>query len=139
MSKPDPNLEPNSKEDHEIPTQDPNEPELLVSRDSEVIEGELVEEVEGESAIEEVSPFQRGLIKAGLIANDVDLFDVVATDGPSYELDEMSIESVVDLCEYLEKESIRWVIDHAGQMFIHRNDERRADEAFDAVFGPEDL
>ena len=139
MSKPDPNLEPSSEEDHEIPTQDPNESELLVSRDSEVIEGELVEEVEGESAIEEVSPFQRGLIKAGLIANDVDLFDVVATDGPSYELDEMSIESVVDLCEYLEKESIRWVIDHARQMFIHRNDERRADEAFDAVFGPEDL
>ena len=139
MSNPDPYLEPNSERGHEIPTQDVNDPELVVSERSEIIEGELVDEVEGESVIEEVSPFQQGLINAGLIAKDVDLFEVVATDGPSYELNEMSIESVVDLCEYLQKENIRWVIDHAGQMFVHRNDERRADEAFDAVFGPEDL
>ena len=139
MSNPDPYLEPNSEKGHEIPTQDVNDPELVVSERSEIIEGELVDEVEGESVIEEVSPFQPGLINAGLIAKDVDLFEVVATDGPSYELNEMSIESVVDLCEYLQKENIRWVIDHAGQMFVHRNDERRADEAFDAVFGPEDL
>lgn len=139
MSNPDPYLEPNIEKGHEIPTQDVNDPELVVSERSEIIEGELVDEVEGESVIEEVSPFQQGLINAGLIAKDVDLFEVVATDGPSYELNEMSIESVVDLCEYLQKENIRWVIDHAGQMFVHRNDERRADEAFDAVFGPEDL
>ena len=139
MSNPDPYLEPNSEKDHEMPTKDANEPELPVSQDSEVIDGELVEEVEGESEIEEVSPFQQDLINAGLIAKDVDLFEIVATDGPSYELNEMSIESVVDLCEYLQKENIRWVIDHAGQMFVHGNDERRADEAFDAVFGPEDF
>jgi len=139
MSNPDPYLEPNSEKDHEMPTKDANEPELPVSQDSEVIDGELVEEVEGESEIEEVSPFQQDLINARLIAKDVDLFEIVATDGPSYELNEMSIESVVDLCEYLQKENIRWVIDHAGQMFVHRNDERRADEAFDAVFGPDDF
>ena len=139
MSNPDPYLEPNSEKDHEMPTKDANEPELPVSQDSEVIDGELVEEVEGESEIEEVSPFQQDLINAGLIAKDVDLFEIVTTDGPSYELNAMSIESVVDLCEYLQKENIRWVIVHAGQMFVHRNDERRADEAFDAVFGPEDF
>ena len=102
--------------------------------EEEILEGELVEgEVE-----EELSEQAQQLASAGLISEEIDIFDIAATDGPAYELDDLTIEQIAELTNRLDSSGIRWAIDGNPQPLVHRNHERKADEVFDLIFGPED-
>ena len=102
--------------------------------EEEVLEGELVEgEVE-----EQLSEQAQQLASAGLISDEIDIFDIAATEGPAYELDNLTIEQIAELTNRLDSRGIRWAIDGNPQLLVHRNHERKADEVFDLIFGPED-
>ena len=66
--------------------------------EEEVLEGELVEgEVE-----EQLSEQAQQLASAGLISDEIDIFDIAATDGPAYELDDLTIEQIAELTNRLD-------------------------------------
>ena len=103
-------------------------------KDEEILEGELVE---GEA--EEVLTEQaQALISAGLVSEEIDIFDIAATDGPAYELDELTIEQIAELTRQLDARGVRWANDGNLQLLVHRNHERKADEVFDLIFGPDE-
>ena len=102
--------------------------------DDEILEGELVDGDEEEVLTEQA----QALISAGLISEEIDIFDIAATDGPAYELDDLTIEQITELTSQLDARGVRWAIDGNPQLLVHRNHERKADEVFDLIFGPED-
>ena len=107
--------------------------------DDEILEGELVEGERVEGDLEEtMSPQVEALASAGLISEEIDIFDIAATEGPAYELEELTVDQVSEIAHQLEMRSVRWVIDGNPQLLVHRNDERKADEVFDLIFGPEE-
>ena len=101
--------------------------------DDEILEGELVED-EPEEAL---SPQVEALLAAELISEEIDIFDIAATDGPAYELEGLSVDEISETVHQLNMRGVRWVIDANPQLLVHRNDERKADEVFDLLFGPE--
>ena len=101
--------------------------------DDEILEGELIEDNDDET----LSDQAKALMAAGLVSEEIDIFDIAATDGPAYELDDLSIDQIVELAGQLDARGIRWAIDGNPQLLIHRNYERKADEVFDLIFGPE--
>ena len=101
--------------------------------DDEILEGELIEDNDEET----LSDQAKALMAAGLVSEEIDIFDIAATDGPAYELDDLSIDQIVELTSQLDARGIRWAIDGNPQLLIHRNYERKADEVFDLIFGPE--
>ena len=101
--------------------------------DDEILEGELIEDNDEET----LSDQAKALMAAGLVSEEIDIFDIAATDGPAYELDDLSIDQIVELPGQLDVRGIRWAIDGNPQLLIHRNYERKADEVFDLIFGPE--
>ena len=101
--------------------------------DDEILEGELVEGDDEETLSEQA----KVLIAVGLVSEEIDIFDIAATDGPAYELDDLSIDQIAELTGQLDARGIRWAIDGNPQLLIHRNHERKADEVFDLIFGPE--
>ena len=101
--------------------------------DDEILEGELIEDNDDET----LSDQAKALMAAGLVSEEIDIFDIAATDGPAYELDDLSIDQIVALAGQLDARGIRWAIDGNPQLLIHRNYERKADEVFDLIFGPE--
>ena len=101
--------------------------------DDEILEGELIEDNDEET----LSDQAKVLMAAGLVSEEIDIFDIAATDGPAYELDDLSIDQIVELPGPLDARGIRWAIDGNPQLLVHRNYERKADEVFDLIFGPE--
>ena len=101
--------------------------------DDEILEGELIEDNDEET----LSDQAKALMAAGLVSEEIDIFDIAATDGPAYELDDLRIDQIVELAGQLDARGIRWAIDGNPQLLIHRNYERKADEVFDLIFGPE--
>ncbi|HJL99678.1 MAG TPA: hypothetical protein QF846_08520 [Acidimicrobiales bacterium] len=101
--------------------------------DDEILEGELIEDNDEET----LSDQAKGLMAAGLVSEEIDIFDIAATDGPAYELDDLSIDQISELTSQLDARGIRWAIDGNPQLLVHRNHERKADEVFDLIFGPE--
>ena len=101
--------------------------------DDEILEGELIEDNDDET----LSDQAKVLMAAGLVSEEIDIFDIAATDGPAYELDDLSIDQIVELTGQLDARGIRWAFDGNPQLLIHRNYERKADEVFDLIFGPE--
>ena len=99
--------------------------------DDEILEGELVDD-------DQLSAQAELLSGAGLLSEEIDIFDIAATDGPAYELDDLTIEQIAELTNRLDSSGIRWAIDGNPQLLVHRNHERKADEVFDLIFGPED-
>lgn len=110
---------------------------------------DLDEDVEGSGSEvgdeEEVEPddpplpeFVQALIAADLISDDLDVAEISATSGPTYDLDELDVETVDSLCAHLDGAGAQWAIDRAGSLVVHRNDERRADAVFVELFGPDD-
>ena len=102
--------------------------------DDEILEGELVDGEEEEVLSEQV----QSLIAIGLVSEEIDIFDIAATDGPAYELDELTIEQIAELTTQLDARGVRWAIDVNPQLLVHRNHERKADEVFDLIFGPDE-
>ena len=101
--------------------------------DDEILEGELIEDNDEET----LSDQAKALMAAGLVSEEIDIFDIAATDGPAYELDDLSIDQIVELTGPRAARGIRWAIDGNPQLLVHRNYERKADEVFDLIFGPE--
>ena len=102
--------------------------------DDEILEGELVED-EPEEAL---SPQVEALLAAELISEEIDIFDIAATEGPAYEIEGLSVDQISETAHQLDMRGVRWVIDGNPQRLVHRNDERKADEVFDFIFGPEE-
>ena len=99
--------------------------------DDEILEGELVDD-------DQLSAQAELLSGAGLLSEEIDIFDIAATDGPAYELDDLTIEQIAELTKQLDNRGVRWAIDGNPQLLVHRNHERKADEVFDLIFGPEE-
>lgn len=74
---------------------------------------------------------------AGLLSDDLTVAEVAATGGPTYDLDDLDLATVSQLTARLDSAGIQWAIDGAGSLIVHVNDERRADEVVDEVFGPD--
>jgi hypothetical protein len=102
--------------------------------DDEILEGELVEDDPEEA----MSPLVKALVSAGLISEEIDIFDIAATEGPAYEIEELSVDQISETVFQLDTRGVRWAIDGNPQLLVHRNDERKADEVFDLIFGPEE-
>ncbi len=102
--------------------------------EDEILEGELVEGNDEET----LSDQAQALMAVGLVSEEIDIFDIAATDGPAYELDDLTVDQIVELTSQLDARGIRWAIDGNPQLLVHRNHERKADEVFDLIFGPED-
>ncbi|MED5293270.1 MAG: hypothetical protein VYB56_05385 [Actinomycetota bacterium] len=102
--------------------------------EDEILEGELVEGNDEET----LSDQAQALMAVGLVSEEIDIFDIAATDGPAYELDDLTVDQIVELTNQLDARGIRWAIDGNPQLLVHRNHERKADEVFDLIFGPED-
>ncbi|MAW72478.1 MAG: hypothetical protein CL422_11900 [Acidimicrobiaceae bacterium] len=102
--------------------------------DDEILEGELVEGPLEESMSRQVE----ALTAAGLISEEIEIFDLAATEGPAYEIEGLTVDDISEITHQLDKRSVRWVIDTNPQLLVHRNDERKADEVFDLIFGPEE-
>ena len=99
--------------------------------DEEIHEGELVDD-------DQISAQAELLSGAGLLSEEIDIFDIAATEGPAYELDGLSIDQIEEITKQLDNRSVRWAIDGNPQLLVHRNHERKADEVFDLIFGPEE-
>ena len=99
--------------------------------DDEILEGEIVDD-------DQLSAQAELLSGAGLLSEEIDIFDIAATEGPAYELDGLSIDQIEEITKQLDKRSVRWAIDGNPQLLVHRNHERKADEVFDLIFGPEE-
>ena len=99
--------------------------------DDEILEGEIVDD-------DQLSAQAELLSGAGLLSEEIDIFDIAATEGPAYELDGLSIDQIEEITKQLDNRSVRWAIDGNPQLLVHRNHERKADEVFDLIFGPED-
>ncbi|MAO74582.1 MAG: hypothetical protein CL409_11000 [Acidimicrobiaceae bacterium] len=99
--------------------------------DDEILEGELVDD-------DQLSAQAELLSGAGLLSEEIDIFDIAATEGPAYELDGLSIDQIEEITKQLDNRSVRWAIDGNPQLLVHRNHERKADEVFDLIFGPEE-
>ena len=97
----------------------------------EILEGELVDD-------DQLSAQAELLSGAGLLSEEIDIFDIAATEGPAYELDGLSIDQIEEITKQLDNRSVRWAIDGNPQLLVHRNHERKADEVFDLIFGPEE-
>lgn len=106
----------------------------------ELVGDELAGDVaaDGDELVEVIPEFVQALMAAGLISDELKVGEVTATDGPTYDLDELSVTVVGSLCDQLDAASVQWVIDRAGRLLVHRNDERRADSVVEDVFGPTD-
>ena len=102
--------------------------------DDEILEGELVEE----NPEDAMSPLVKALVSAGLLSEEIDIFDIAATEGPAYEIEELSVDQISETVFQLDTRGVRWAIDGNPQLLVHRNDERKADEVFDLIFGPEE-
>jgi len=102
--------------------------------DDEILEGELVED----NPEDAMSPLVKALVSAGLISEEIDIFDIAATEGPAYEIEELSVDQISETVFQLDTRGVRWAIDGNPQLLVHRNDERKADEVFDLIFGPEE-
>ncbi|MEC7826977.1 MAG: hypothetical protein VX743_00210 [Actinomycetota bacterium] len=102
--------------------------------EDEILEGELVEGNDEET----LSDQAQALMAVGLVSEEIDIFDIAATDGPAYELDDLTVDQIVELTSQLDARGIRWAIDGNPQLLVHRNHERKADEVFDLIFGPEE-
>ncbi|MDP6862767.1 MAG: hypothetical protein QGH80_03685 [Acidimicrobiales bacterium] len=102
--------------------------------DDEILEGELLEGDDEET----LSDQAQALMAVGLVSEEIDIFDIAATDGPAYELDDLTVDQIVELTSQLDARGIRWAIDGNPQLLVHRNHERKADEVFDLIFGPEE-
>ena len=99
--------------------------------DDEFLEGEIVDD-------DHLSAQAELLSGAGLLSEEIDIFDIAATEGPAYELDGLSIDQIEEITKQLDNRSVRWAIDGNPQLLVHRNHERKADEVFDLIFGPEE-
>ncbi|MCH2633979.1 MAG: hypothetical protein MKZ71_10235 [Acidimicrobiales bacterium] len=99
--------------------------------DDEILEGEIVDD-------DQLSAQAELLSGAGLLSEEIDIFDIAATEGPAYELDGLSIDQIEEITKQLDNRSVRWAIDGNPQLLVHRNHERKADEVFDLIFGPEE-
>ena len=99
--------------------------------DDEILEGEIVED-------DQLSAQAELLSGAGLLSEEIDIFDIAATEGPAYELDGLSIDQIEEITKQLDNRSVHWAIDGNPQLLVHRNHERKADEVFDLIFGPEE-
>ena len=99
--------------------------------DDEILEGEIVDD-------DQLSAQAELLSGAGLLSEEIDIFDIAATEGPAYELDGLSIDQIEEITKQLDNRSVRWAIDGNPQLLVHRNHERNADEVFDLIFGPEE-
>ena len=102
--------------------------------EDEILEGELVEGNDEGT----LSDQAQALMAVGLVSEEIDIFDIAATDGPAYELDDLTVDQIVELTSQLDARGIRWAIDGNPQLLVHRNHERKADEVFDLIFGPEE-
>ena len=99
--------------------------------DDEILEGEIVDD-------DQLSAQAELLSGAGLLSEEIDIFDIAATEGPAYELDGLSIDQIEEITKQLDNRSVRWAIDGNPQLLVHRNHERKADEVFDLIFGSEE-
>ena len=99
--------------------------------DDEILEGEIVDD-------DQLSAQAELLSGAGLLSEEIDIFDIAATEGPAYELDGLSVDQIEEITKQLDNRSVRWAIDGNPQLLVHRNHERKADEVFDLIFGPEE-
>ena len=99
--------------------------------DDEILEGEIVDD-------DQLSAQAELLSGAGLLSEEIDIFDIAATEGPAYELDGLSIDQIEEITKQLDNRSVRWAIDGNPQLLVHRNHERKADEVFDLIIGPEE-
>ena len=99
--------------------------------DDEILEGELVDDGQLSAQAELLSG-------AGLLSEEIDIFDIAATEGPAYELEGLSVDQIEEITKQLDNRSVRWAIDGNPQLLVHRNHERKADEVFDLIFGPEE-
>ena len=99
--------------------------------DDEILEGELVDD-------DQLSAQAELLSGAGLLSEEIDIFDIAATEGPAYELEGLSVDQIEEITKQLDNRSVRWAIDGNPQLLVHRNHERKADEVFDLIFGPEE-
>jgi len=99
--------------------------------DDEILEGEIVDD-------DQLSAQAELLSGAGLLSEEIDIFDIAATEGPAYELAGLSIDQIEEITKQLDNRSVRWAIDGNPQLLVHRNHERKADEVFDLIFGPEE-
>ena len=73
-----------------------------------------------------------------MISDEIDIFVFFFKQKTAYELDDLTIEQIAELTNRLDSRGIRWAIDGNPQLLVHRNHERKADEVFDLIFGPED-
>ena len=55
--------------------------------DDEILEGEIVDD-------DQLSAQAELLSGAGLLSEEIDIFDIAATEGPAYELDGLSIDQI---------------------------------------------
>lgn len=99
--------------------------------DDEILEGEIVDD-------DQLSAQAELLSGAGLLSEEIDIFDIAATEGPAYELEGLSVDQIEEITKQLDNRSVRWAIDGNPQLLVHRNHERKADEVFDLIFGPEE-
>ena len=102
--------------------------------EEEILEGELVEDGDEEKLSEQAQQ----LAAAGLISEEIDIFDIAATDGPAYELEDLARDQNAELTSSLDARGIRWAIDGSPRLLVHRNHERKADEVFDLIVGAEE-
>ena len=123
--------DPDESVDPEEPA-DPDEPDGPDGPDGPIDPDEVLEEPP------RLPAFVQDLMDHGLLSDALLVAEVSATGGPTYELDEMDVATVENLVGHLDGAGLQWAIDRAGQLVVHRNDERRADAVFEELFGPED-
>ena len=76
--------------------------------------------------------------RAGLEVDDLEVAELVVTEGPVYDLSEFEDpESILAFVEGLRGQGIRFALDRSGSIAVHRNDETRSDALIEALFGPE--
>jgi hypothetical protein len=108
------------------------------------IEGELIDEADleaasvGEAIDEEVPAFVQRLLDNGMISSDIDVAEIAATDGPTYQLSELSEEEIDLVLGRVETDGIRAAVDMAGQLIVHYNDEKKIEAFFDQIWDEED-
>ena len=66
--------------------------------DDEILEGELVEGPLEESMSRQVE----ALAAAGLISEEIEIFDLAATEGPAYEIEGLTVDDISEITHQLD-------------------------------------
>ncbi len=120
------------------------EPEDELPDDEESEEGDATEDLITPTSMDPAVAARSAAIvtllanEAGLEVDDLEVAELVVTDGPVYDLSEFDeADSILGFVEGLRRQRIRFALDRSGSIAVHRNDEARSDALIETLFGPE--